>query len=240
MVVYLLMFACAAAMLTRIYRYDLYDKEPAHMVALALALGFGTMALAGIVERWLFDVFGLGPADISGRIVIVALVEDSFKLICVLLIARLAMRHFNDPLDGVIYGTLVGLGAGVEESLIYIAQSPGTLLTAGTEVIRLFAHAMMGGLVGLGVGLGARPGRAPRHHVSVITVCLLITGIIHFAWDWFAYQPALAQSHRPVFVLLMAVLMSLWGAAVRYAARKSGKVFNPMAHSPRLAGGSYE
>ena len=133
-------------------------------------------------------------------------------------------RHFNDPLDGLVYGTLGGLGMAMEESLLYIGLSADKdALLLGAEVVRLFAHSLMGGLLGFAVGLTLRPPRCPRgspqrrRKVVLPLTCVAVALVVHFCWNYIAYRPHVAAAMRGVLMLLMLSLMIVWGATVAYA-----------------------
>src|SRR5688572_6228918 len=117
----LTMMLCAAVMAAWVHRYDLYEKEPLKLVLFALVLGALAMRGAGQAEDYLLTRADIDGGNLAIKVLIIALVEDGAKLAVVLALAYGCRRHFNDPLDGIIYGTLAGLGAGVEESLLYLS-----------------------------------------------------------------------------------------------------------------------
>jgi RsiW-degrading membrane proteinase PrsW (M82 family) len=226
MLIHLAVFACAAGIALLVRRNDRYEKEPWLMMLLALGLGFATMRLAGMLENSIFAELRLPSSAHATKAVIVAVVEDSSKLVAVLLVAYAFRRQINDPLDGVIYGTLVGLGAGVDESLLYMSLSPASLSAFGCEVTRLIAHALLGGLAGFAVGIGARPDAARRRRPLLLLGCVLAAILIHFLWDVIAYQTA----QRSMFLRagLMGLMLSLilsWGVMVSIARTRSARFF---------------
>lgn len=223
--VYIAMLLCAGLLGVLVYRYDLYDREPLGMVLLALGTGAGLMHGAGAVEDLLLPRFEL-LTNHAAKAMLVALVEDGAKLAGVMGIAWLLPRWFNDPLDGVIYGTLVGLGAGIDESALYLSFASASVQSVAVQLPRLVAHALMGGVVGFSVGLGARPGGRLRWRPAMIAAGLLASMIIHFSWDWIAYRAgARAWAHGAVMGLML-VLMATWGLLVVRATRWSCVVFS--------------
>lgn len=221
--VYIAMLLCAGLLGVLVYRYDLYDREPLGMVLLALLLGFGLMHGAGALEDLLLGRFQLKPGM---KAIVVSLIEDGAKLLGVLAIAVVLPRWFNDPLDGVIYGTLIGLGAGIDESALYLSFASASVQSVAAQLPRLVAHALMGGVVGFAVGLGARPGGRLRWRPAMIAAGLLASMVIHFSWDWIAYRGgAQAWAHGAVMGLML-VLMLTWGLLVVRATRWSCVIFN--------------
>jgi RsiW-degrading membrane proteinase PrsW (M82 family) len=87
-----------------VYRHDLYDREPIPLLALTVLLGMGAMSLAGHVEAWTLSSSRLTtPGAIA---TVAALEEELLKLLVVVAIAVGARRQFNDPIDGLIYGSM--------------------------------------------------------------------------------------------------------------------------------------
>ena len=241
--IYTAMFVCAAALVVLVRRYDLYGKEPWYMSVLALFMGAGVMWLVGLTEDFVLGRMRLGPDAYAAKAAVVAISEETAKLLVVLSIALLFRRHFKDPLDGVIYGTLCGLGTAVEESLLYISLAQPTMLTLGAEVVRLLAHSLMGGVVGFAVGfVVAMPPRGAARGVprsasgkpssvsrrpKLAVICVLVAMLVHFAWNYIAYQSHHPPILRGVLMLLMLTLMMLWGAMAALAAEKSRLAFVP-------------
>ena len=220
---------CAAAIIALVYRYDLYDREPWFPIFLALSCGYIMMHVAGLTEEFLINGLQIRRDQPLTKAMLVAVVEDSGKLLLVFALASLLARHFNDPLDGLVYGTLIGLGAAMNESMNYLRFLPLDSHTLGGEVIRLFAHAMMGGILGFGVGLEARPWRKPGPPSFIVIPALLIIFGIHVAWDWIAYQPAQAEELRWVTMVLMTAMMAIWGTMVFVGMKRSKRIFHRYA-----------
>ena len=124
MLVYVTLFTCAALMVLFVRRYDLHERQPWYMLLTPVALGIALMWVAGQVENAALARLRLAPDDFAAKAALVTLVEESAKLLVVLVIARLFARHFTDALDGVVYGTLGGLGMAIEESLMYLSLAP--------------------------------------------------------------------------------------------------------------------
>lgn len=231
MLVYATLFACAALMVLFVRRYDLHGKAPWYMVLLAVAVGIVFMWAAGQIEDDALRHLRLGPTDLAVKAALVAGVEGAAKLMAVLLIAASFRRHFKDPLDGLLYGTLAGIGMAVEESLLYLSLTPDkNALALGAEVVRLFGHSLMGGLLGFAIGLLLRPAAgdedaAPaRRQLALPATCVAVALVVHFCWDYIAYRPEVAPPLRGVLMLLMLCLMLVWGAMVAYATGLSRRV----------------
>ena len=216
--IYLTMLACALGLAVFVYRYDLCTREPWYMVALAVGLGFTVMWMAGFTEDVVFA--HLLPTGPGAKAAIVAATETFARIVMVVTIATCFRSRFTDPLDGLMYGTLGGLGMAIEESLLYLSFAAPTAHTLGAEVVRLFAHSLMGGLVGFAIGQWARPNHRPRPRATLTVGCLAVALLVHFSWDFIAYQASHAALLRLLPMLLMLALMMVWGGLVAYAAEQ--------------------
>jgi RsiW-degrading membrane proteinase PrsW (M82 family) len=231
MVVYVTLFACAALLVLLVRRYDLYEREPWYMVLVAVSLGVALMWAAGRVEDVLLRHLHLSAEQLAAKAAVVTAIEELAKLSVVLIVATVFRRHFTDPLDGIVYGTLGGLGMAVEESLLYLSLAlDKDAATLGAEIVRLFAHSLMGGLLGFAVGLVLRPsGPGRKRKVALPVTCVTVAVIVHFCWDYIAYRPHVAAALRGVLMCLMLMLMLAWGATVAYAMDLSRRFLRPAA-----------
>jgi RsiW-degrading membrane proteinase PrsW (M82 family) len=218
--IYLLMLACAAGLAVFVYRYDLCARERWYMVALAVALGFCFMWVAGAAEDHILGHIGRARAGIGPKAAVVAFCETAARMAMVFTVATFFRPRFTDPLDGLMYGTLGGLGMTIEESLLYLSFAPATAQTLGAEVVRLFAHSLMGGLVGFAVGQWVRPNFEPRPRPTLTVGCLAVALLVHFSWDYIAYQNSHAALLRLLPMILMLALMLVWGGLVAYASEQ--------------------
>lgn len=229
MPVYSLMMLCAAALVVWIYHQDPYDKEPWLAIVAAVFAGFGAMWVIGLADDFALRVLHITREHIIAKAATIALIEEGGKLITILLLARLVLRrHFNDPMDGLIYGRLAGLGMAVEESLLYLSLAPATLETIGIEIVRLFAHSLMGGLIGFAIGLGARPDRKQQYYPGLVVLCLGLSTFLHFGWNVVAYGPKAGILARVTPMAIMLALMLTWRWFCSIAQARSAQAFAPV------------
>ena len=118
MILYATLALCAAVTGVVVYRYDLYDREPWWLLGACSALAAGAMTTAGRLESLVFRNWP-APGD-AATALMAAAVEELAKLGVVAAIALVDRRDFNDPLDGLVYGSMAGLGAAVEESVAFL------------------------------------------------------------------------------------------------------------------------
>jgi len=218
---------CACLTAGLVYRYDLYEHEPAWLLALAVGLGAGAMGLAGHVEAWVLA--GLARAGLLHVAAVAALVEEALKLLVVAAVALLARREFDDAMDGVVYGSMAGLGAALEESVFYSRLVPGMAPSLpAAELVRLWAHVVLGGIVGFPVGFWrTRPGRSAGGALGG----LLVVVVLHFGWDALVLSvpdgavPSVPQTLGGLGLMLGS--LALYGRLVAIASARSRQEFAP-------------
>jgi RsiW-degrading membrane proteinase PrsW (M82 family) len=152
-----------AIVLLGIRLIDKWDPEPKRLVVFALAWGaIAAVALTLLVDIAFTLLFGQ-RSDVVASVIQAPIVEELWKGLGVFLIYVVARRAFDGPVDGVVYGALVGAGFAFTENIQYFAisliEGGGSDLTA-TFVLRglmsPFAHAMFTALIGFAIGLAAR------------------------------------------------------------------------------------
>lgn len=222
---YLMLILCGYLAVRIVYRYDLYEKEHSLMVLVAVAMGYGAALVVERTEGWMYEKLG----EKSGWIVIQAGVaathEELAKLAIVVLIALLARRHFNDPLDGIVYGSLAGLGMAIEEALYFWREGGANQLLIGEHMIRVFGHLVMGGIIGYPIGLFWL--RVRGAWLSLVA-CALGAMLLHFAWDCVAeWKPAtvlLSRVRIGAAALVMVSGMIAYGLLCDRGAQHSYRV----------------
>ncbi|MFM9995787.1 MAG: PrsW family glutamic-type intramembrane protease [Phycisphaerales bacterium] len=238
MLLYGTLALCAITVALLVYRYDLYDREPVVMLLLAALLGAGAMHLAGRVQ--VFGLLRLGEDAIANHWVVSTLagtLEELAKLLVVLIFAGFLRRFFNDPIDGLIYGSFAGLGCAVEESIGVLDRlEPGEGLPP-QEVVRQLGHMVMGGIGGFGVGrLHRRSGSSPYPRergaagvIGMIAGCYAVAVALHFAWDVVALPAndsgAMTTRQRAIAVATMVAGLAVYGWMVGVGSRRSALVF---------------
>ncbi len=224
MILYSTLGLCALAAAVLVYRHDLYDREPLPLLGLTIALGAGAIGLAGRAEEWTFAALRLAsPREIAA---VVALLEELGKLAVVTAIALLARRAFNDPMDGIIYGSMAGLGMAVEESVYCLRGSTAKLLPP-EEVVRICGHLVMGGIGGFALGM-ARVRR--RGWPLAIPAGFAAAVGLHFGWDWLALSASargFTEAQAGLAVALMLGGMLAYGALLTIASHWSHALFSP-------------
>ncbi len=149
-----------------VYWVDRYEKEPFWLLAATFFWG----AIPGVLLALLFNtVIGLpvyvlvrdGPyADTAVAIFVAPVVEESIKGLVLLAIFLFWRQEIDSPLDGIIYGAMVGLGFAMVENVYYFMNeywSGGAAAWGINVVLRtvIFGlnHALFSSFTGLGIAV---------------------------------------------------------------------------------------
>ena len=211
-----------------VYRYDLYEREPWYMVLIAVTLGALAMfALSEIESLTIIHVMGqVTPVTIA---IVASTHEEATRLLIVVLIAVVATKQFNDPIDGLVYGSLVGLGMAATESVYVLGELPdGIFVLPPSELVRLLGHIVLGGITGYAIG----PARLGHSGWPLWLVgCVSFTVVWHFAWDWIAFtgqaRGSMSVWETMAGVALMLMGMLMYGALVARGSGHSRAAFAP-------------
>lgn len=145
--------------------FDRYEKEPLGLLVAAFLWGAIPAIIFSLIAELLLDIpisHFAEPmtAGLIGAAVVAPIAEEIFKGIALLFLLLFFRTEIDSPLDGIIYGGLVGFGFAAVENIFYFGGAAmetglgGVLLLA---VFRAFLfglnHALFTGLIGLGLAL---------------------------------------------------------------------------------------
>jgi len=226
LILYATLGVCALGAAVIVYGYDLYDREPLAFLALAVVAGALGMSGVGRLEAAVFRRFGIDRLEslaLAG-----ASLEEAMKLAVVALFAVTARRTFNDPMDGLVYGSMAGLGAALDEGTAVLRLLPAGYLLPPPELVRLCGHLVMGGIGGFGVGCVYLRG---RKGTRVLVLSFLAAVLLHFGWDFLALRAdrgfGLDPRERLLGAALMLAGLLLYGRLVAVGERWSHDLFAP-------------
>ncbi len=146
--------------------FDRYEKEPAWLVIGVFLWGFVVAAGTALILNTIFGIgvaifIGSEAADVGAAVFSAPIVEESVKGLAVLIVFLFFHDEFDDVLDGVIYGSMVGFGFAAAENINYIftgflqagSQGLATLIIVRVLLIP-FLHATLTSMTGLGLAVG--------------------------------------------------------------------------------------
>lgn len=170
-----------------IYFLDKHEKEGAIPLLITFALGC-LSALPAVGLQMLAVKFGLDSTAHLGYLlfyvfIVVAFSEELVKM-AMLLLYPYPRPFFNEPMDGIVYTIMIGMGFAVVENIIY-ANNFGL----ETVMIRSFtavpAHAIFAVFMGYFVGLSKFH---PESKWKLIGFGFLLAVGIHGVYDFFILQ----------------------------------------------------
>lgn len=208
---------------------DRWEPEPRPLLLFA----FGWGAVVSIAVTMLLQpYFSLlaGPAsglDYTTFAVTVQapVVEEFAKALGLLLLLLFARKHFDGPVDGVVFAFTIAAGFAFTENVLYFGRAIATSAEPGTDlavvfflrgVMSPFAHAIFTGTTGLIMGLAAR-----RWHNGLSVLAfgagLVPAMLLHSGWNSMG-QNFLAQYllvQVPTFLLAVLAVVLLRAAERR-------------------------
>ena len=223
-----------------VYRYDMHEREPWWMLVGTALLGGLTMAGAFVLEDLVLRLFansGIAYGYLLLHALLAGVFEELAKLAVPVLVLLLMRKHFNDPMDVLIYGSLAGLGAALYEGAWYQfnghnTQNAELVYRLGTDAMRLFMHTIWGGIGGFALGLIVmkKPWR------QALLRCVGPVMLIHFAWDYFiGFVQDQGHLERLIATALMGTSVIWYGLLVVRANKWSRSMHAPQSKQ-HLAG----
>jgi RsiW-degrading membrane proteinase PrsW (M82 family) len=217
---------------------DRWEPEPRSLIVLALGWGaIAAVVIALAVDLLLVLAFGRGDsvlAEVLSAVVQAPVVEEIGKGLGVLLILLVGRRAFDGPVDGIVYGGLIGAGFAFTENIQYfaIALIEGGAGQAGAVfflrgILSPFAHVMFTAVTGFAVGLAVRRGARGGSIFGAWLVGLIGAALLHGLWngsatlgDFFGLYAALQV---PLFILFVLGMLALRREEARLTRERLGE-----------------
>lgn len=192
------------------YWHDRHLPEPTGHLLLALALGAGSFFLGLALYSALdfvslrHDAYSLAETSLAGlfaySLLVIGPIEELAKLIPFLLVI-LRLKEFDEPLDGIIYSSFIGLGFGAVEN-IYLLQYLEGLEAWGRAFAGPLLHIVFASIWGFHIGRAYLCGR-PLFPVAVSALAL--AAVVHGIYDFMVL--GLAPRALPIAA---AIIISVW------------------------------
>lgn len=205
---FLLAIAPVVAIVWYIYHKDKYEHEPMSFLFVSFMLGVLCAVVVPFITgrmNWLTDGFEGRQMEIFlYSFVIVAFLEEFFKFIS-LRYFMYYRRVFNEPIDGIVYGVMIGMGFATLENLYFVLEGGWQ-----TGVLRMFtavpAHAVFGIIMGYYTGKAKYISeRNLEFTIKAFGVPVVLHGL---------YNYLLMQDNYPY--LGIVAIVGLWVIAFRY------------------------
>jgi RsiW-degrading membrane proteinase PrsW (M82 family) len=178
-----------------VLQLDRYEHEPKLLLAAAFLWG----ALVATVIASIFnDLIGLVLVRLVGKDLsevvtasaVAPVVEETAKGFALLLLIWMVRHEFDNVLDGIVYGSLIGIGFAMTENILYFGraiQAGGLLALGGSFYGRVvlggLGHALYTGTTGAGIGYARETTR--RWLIAIIVPGAYILAILqHATWNF--------------------------------------------------------
>ncbi len=174
---------------------DRYDPEPLWLLILCFAWGGVVAVLASAIVNDLVTFAATVSTQsgiigqIVGAVISAPIIEESMKGLGLLAMLLFFRRHFDDMLDGIVFGGVIALGFAAVENVLYYGQ--GFLLEGfgGLAVMFVlrgilspFAHVTFTVMTGIGCGISR------ESHNWFVRILMPILGLgaamtLHAIWN---------------------------------------------------------
>jgi RsiW-degrading membrane proteinase PrsW (M82 family) len=163
---------------------DRYEREPWPLLAATFLWGAIPAVILSLVIELILDIplsmlRSSTAHDLLAAGGVAPIVEESVKAVALLGLFLLARQEFDNALDGIVYGALVGFGFAMTENVFYFMSvlleegwGAWTLVVFLRSVVFGFNHAFFTSLTGIGLGVA----RMTRHRWLRWSVPILALG----------------------------------------------------------------
>ncbi len=213
----ILALAPALAFCGYVIHKDRFEKEPKWLMVLAFSFGIFAVFPAGVssvMGEQLFDVSGSFINTGLYAFLVVALSEEfaKFFFLRYILFKR---KEFNEPLDGIVYAVMIGMGFAAFENLLYVSDG-GLGVALLRMVTAIPAHAIFAIVMGYHVGLAKFD---LTHKSELLRKGLVYPILLHGAYDFFLLQKSIPM----LFILAFAGIFFA-GKYMLYILKQSSEI----------------
>jgi RsiW-degrading membrane proteinase PrsW (M82 family) len=195
-----------------IYNMDKYEKESRLQLVFTFVIGmaitFPVMLLETHMSEWVSSRYTSLGVILFVSFIVVALTEELIKYLA-LMAYPYQRSFFNEPMDGIVYAVMIGMGFATIENILYASRDG-----LGTTLIRAFtavpAHAAFAIMMGYFTGLG-KFAATFRNKYRMLALGFVVPWLVHGLYDVFIIQ----EAYDELIILALVVL-----AASIFLARK--------------------
>lgn len=173
-----------------IYHQDKYEKEP--LLTLFTCFGWGCISTIPAILGQLYFRDTENPHDLFITFLfsffVIALTEEFSKFLFLRLYAY-PREAFNEPMDGIVYSMMVGMGFATVENILYAFSEQGGFATAiGRALTAVPAHGSFAVMMGAYIGLAKF---VPEKRDNFMFTSLALPIFFHGIYDFFLLQKSI-------------------------------------------------
>lgn len=210
----------AAAFASAFYFFD-EQREPLNVVATYFLLGIVVITPVAYIESLFFEFVPSTSIPLDDRIqvafIVVATVEEAAKFAVLIVFSRFH-KEFDEPVDGIVYGAMVGAGFAAWENVRYVfypirdiwdSTLIGILRSATAVPLHVFMGVTMGHLIAR-----AKFSESNGQKFGYTILAFLIPYFVHGAYDAIVFfmDPMgldLTVLAAILVVLILAIILQL-------------------------------
>lgn len=211
-----------------IYWVDHYEKEPLWLLSAAFLWGAVPSALLALFFNTLlslpfYALLSSEAAGIASGGAVAPVVEEVAKALVLFLILVIRHHELDSPLDGIIYGAMVGMGFAMVENVLYYAtylwengQSGWNELVLIRGIIFGLNHALYSAMTGLGIAIARLSSKwvvcigAPLLGLAVAITLHALHNLSMFSGTTGAFLAGLTFGWGGVLLTIAIIVLSLY------------------------------
>lgn len=199
---------------------DRWEPEPRAALLFAFLWGAGVATLVSLLAnssltQLVYEVtLDVNQAELVGAAVVAPFVEESAKGLGIVVLFLARRRHFDGPVDGVVYAAMVAGGFAFVENILYFGDSldvlPQIFVLRG--IMSPFAHVFFSAFMGIALGAVARH-RTQLLWLLTLPLGWLVAVALHALWNLSAFTGTFFGLYLfvqvPLFLGMIGVLLWL-------------------------------
>lgn len=186
------------ALLSYFYLKDKYEPEPVLMVIRTFIFGAMLVFPIAFIEN-ILETENIVRSSIGNAFFSSGMIEEFFKW---LILFFTAYRHveFDEPFDGIVYGTSVSLGFATAENIMYL-MSNGLEYALNRAFLPVSSHALFGVIMGYYV---SKAKFTPVLKWPWIILSIFIPSTLHGVYNYILLVP------KSWLMIMIPFMIFLW------------------------------
>ncbi len=197
-----------------VYQQDKYEKEPHYMLFICFLWG-----CISTIPAFLGQVYFRETEDPDNFLTtflftffVISLTEEVSKFLFLRFYAY-PKDAFNEPMDGIVYAVMVGMGFATLENVLYVLGENGGISTAiGRAFTAVPAHAAFATMMGAYVGLAKF---VPEKRDQYMLTGIVLAVFFHGLYDFFLIQKSF-EGLAILSIIALSIAVTLARKLIRF------------------------